>query len=103
MALSFGLRLSITPRNASSTSSGLVFRSRISAASSRADLRERSSVIAVAAPLFTGIDNGNDRTAALRTLMHGVNRHKDGGIANRRRGDATYCRFRMTMVMHVGI
>ena len=53
--------------------------------------------------LFADVDNSYDGTAALRTLVHGVDRNEDRGIADRRRCDATDRTFRMAMVMDVGI
>jgi hypothetical protein len=53
--------------------------------------------------LFAQIDDGDDRAAALRALVHGVNRNEYGGIADRGRRHATNGCLGMTMVMHVGI
>ena len=38
--------------------------------------------------LFARIDDGDARPAALRALMHGVDRDEHGGIADRGRRDA---------------
>ena len=52
---------------------------------------------------FADIDDRDHRAAALRSLMHGVDRHEHRRIADRRRGDAANGRLGMAVMMHVGI
>src|SRR5262249_11928372 len=49
------------------------------------------------------IDDGNDRPAALRALMHGVDRHEHRRIADCRRRYAAHRRLGMAVVVHIGV
>src|SRR5262249_40949917 len=99
MAFRLGFRRSMTTRCASRTSIGLSSPLRTSAASSLAVFRQRS----VMRTSFAGIDDGDDRTAALRPLVHGIDRHEDCRIADRCRRDAADRTLRVAMMMNVGV
>ena len=49
------------------------------------------------------VDNRDDWPAAMWALMHCINGHEDGRIADRGSGNGAHCGLRMTMVMNIGI
>src|SRR5262249_58210781 len=53
--------------------------------------------------LLSRIDDGNDRPAALRALMHGVDRHENRRIADCRRRYAAHRRLGMAVGGAVGV
>src|SRR5580658_1907678 len=73
----------------------------MSPASSRADWR--TSALLLMAASFARIDDGDAGAAALRALMHGVDRDEHGWVADRHRGDAADRGLGVAMPRHVGI
>src|SRR5882757_8149094 len=70
---------------------GLLDRARIDAL--RLDVVEQSIVRQSTSKVralrsFSGVDDGDDGAAAVRALMHRVDRHEHRGVADRRRSDA---------------
>src|SRR6516162_7294246 len=51
--------------------------------------------------LFPHVHDGDHRPAALRSLMHGVDRHENRRIADRGGGNAADGGFGMAVVMHI--
>src|SRR3989442_13657626 len=49
------------------------------------------------------IDDGDDGTAAVRSLVHGIDRDEDGWISDRRRRHAADRRLGVAMVVDVGV
>src|ERR1700688_1585873 len=49
------------------------------------------------------LNNRDHRTAAMRALMHGVNRHEHCGVADRQRRHAAHRRLGMAVMMDIGI
>src|SRR5262249_7351456 len=53
--------------------------------------------------LFADVDNGDDGTASLWPLVHGIDRNEDCRVADRRSCDAADRAFRMAMVVDVRV
>src|SRR5258708_32780711 len=66
-------------------------------------LRPPQLIVASSVPSSRAdVDNGDDRTAALRALMHGVDGHENSRIADRCRRDAAHRGLDVTMPRHIG-
>src|SRR6185437_12280555 len=66
-------------------------------------LKARTAAPVVRSTLLSGVDDGDARAAALRPLMHGVDGHEHGRIADRGGGNAADRALGVTMPRHVGI
>src|SRR6266851_4509205 len=70
----------------------------------RSDARQNTHVRARNVPvLFVQFHDRDHRTAAMWSLVHGIDRYKYRGVADRKRGHTPYRRLRMPVMVDVGI
>src|SRR5690349_20713837 len=65
--------------------------------------KRRAGPMGALRALFSRVDDGNDRSPALRALMHGIDRYEHRRISDGRRRHATDRGFRMAVMMHIGV